>query len=577
MISMYAHIVQLVSQLKAYGIKKVVFSGGNRNIPLQETIISDPFFECYSHLDERTAAYFALGLAVKSNEIVAISCTSGTALANYTPAVVEAFYQKVPLLILSADRPPLLLDQNEDQMINQTDIFKNFVKKFVNLPFVHGPHTTWGCRILITEALNQLRHHGDGPVHINFPIEDSGFKFKDGIAPVGTPIPLLSPFVKSHKEYLLNRIKNFKRIAIMCGQTNGLSKEESDLINKFCVKYNAIVIADALSNVQDLTHVINLALMNRNHPKWVEAQNLFPDLVIQIGGRTTFGVNGRFRANKNLFEYWLVSSSGNIADLFRNIKCVIESDILNFFEMFSSDEESIKHKSGLFGKRLDSTTLLSQYYTTVRSYLDKCIGFPKIPYSNIYSTKRLMESIPAKSLVHLGILDSLNHGLLFLNKNNVECYSNRPTWGIDGTLASFLGQAYLHDNLAYLLIGDLSFFYGMNAIWSHHIKNNVRIMLNNNNGTSTIEPNAIRYKIDVNNWGKYQGTRHNATAKGWAESVGFKYLEAHNQSEFEEKLKEFHSKSDKPVLFEVFTDNKVNHSVKSSTSGYMDKLPIENK
>lgn len=562
MISSVKSIQIIVGLLKGYNIKKIVFSGGTRNIPLMESIIHDEFFECFYHADERTASYIGLGLAVKSNEIVALSCTSGTALANYCSAIAEAYYQHVPLLVLSADRRPYLLNQNEDQMINQPNIFANFIKKSVDLPEAAGPLTSWTCRRLVCEAINELRHGVDGPVQINYRIGDENFKFDSALTVMPDyGIKLYQDLSKSTVLNLYNELQKYKRIVVLCGQSTVHTKEFREQLDLFCSKFNAVAIYDALSNIGDkLNYGLNIAAFNRAKPSWKNDEDLFPDLVIHIDGRTTFGVNGSFKSKKNSFAYWYVNKSGEVSDFFRNLSKVIQGDATVFFK-------SINDIASNYTERY-SNSYLNKFKVAVSSLPP----FPEMPLCGLRVCKDLMEAIPNNSLVHLGILDSLNHGLYFLDNPSVQCYSNRATWGIDGSLASFVGQSYLHNGLSFMLMGDLSFFYGMNAIWNSHIKSSVRILVNNNNGTSTIESNARRFGLDLDAWGRFQGEQHNTSVKSWVESLGFKYLSAKNLSEFKKNLLVFTESSDRPIVFEVFTDNAVNHYIKSSTTGYFDKI-----
>ena len=183
---------------------------------------------CFRNSDD---CFYSLGTSDKSKEIVVLSCTSGTALANYVPAIAEAYYQHVPLLVLSADRRPLLLNQNEDQMINQPGIFDNFIKMSIDLPEAIGPHTRWGCRRLICEGINELTHHNLGPVHINYRIGDEGFKFEEGIIDPDIGIKLIQELNEENVTTLKNELSKYSRIAILCGQSSVLTQKQCDSIN----------------------------------------------------------------------------------------------------------------------------------------------------------------------------------------------------------------------------------------------------------------------------------------------------------------------------------------------------------
>ena len=171
------NILQLAALLEAYGITRVVLCPGSRNAPIVHTLSNHPGFVCHAMTDERSAGYFALGLALNSGKPVAVCCTSGTALLNLHPAVAEAFYQKVPLIVISADRPAAWIGQMDGQTLPQPEVFRSLVKKSVNLPEIHTEEDEWFCNRLINEALLETNHHGKGPVHINVPVSEPLFNF----------------------------------------------------------------------------------------------------------------------------------------------------------------------------------------------------------------------------------------------------------------------------------------------------------------------------------------------------------------------------------------------------------------
>ena len=174
----------IIAMLKKYGIRHLVLSAGSRNVPFVHSVESDPFFKCYSVVDERSAGYFAIGLAQELNEPVLISCTASTASCNYYPPVAEAFYQNVPLVILTSDRNPEMMGQREDQMINQVGMFDRHVRKSVNLPLINNKSNENYCERLLNEALLELNHNGtSGPVHINVPMDSYNRTFNVKVLP----------------------------------------------------------------------------------------------------------------------------------------------------------------------------------------------------------------------------------------------------------------------------------------------------------------------------------------------------------------------------------------------------------
>ena len=214
----------IIALLKKYGITHCVLSAGSRNVPFVHSIEEDPDFHCYSVVDERSAGYFALGLSQELNQPVVISCTSSTATCNYWPPVAEAFYQGVPIVVLTSDRDPEMLGQWEDQMINQVGMYDRHVRKSVNLPIINNRDDEFYCQRLVNEALLELNHHGTGPVHINVPMKSYNNSFNIKTLPEVTKIDrlCLDDADDLWKEKI-EKLKKAKRILVTCGQNSYVS------------------------------------------------------------------------------------------------------------------------------------------------------------------------------------------------------------------------------------------------------------------------------------------------------------------------------------------------------------------
>ena len=216
------NILQLVALLKAHQIQKIVLCPGSRNIPIVQTLVNIPEFTCYPVTDERSAGFFALGLALNGGSPAAICCTSGTALLNIHPAVAEAFYQQVPLVVISADRPAAWIGQMDGQTLPQPGVFGSLVKKSVNLPEIQSEEDEWYCNRLINEALMELDHHGKGPVHINVPISEPFFKLPVTELPEARVITRYQGLNVYEKDYqpLIDRLNRYQRRMVVVGQMN---------------------------------------------------------------------------------------------------------------------------------------------------------------------------------------------------------------------------------------------------------------------------------------------------------------------------------------------------------------------
>ncbi len=527
-------VQHLVALLKAHNIKHMVCSPGNRNVQIVHALESDPFFKTYCVTDERSAAFFALGIIEKLGEPCAVCCTSGTALANYASAVSEAYYQRLPLLVISADRNPAYLNQREDQMIPQIDILKSVCKKSVSLPIEEDEKSMQYSNLLLNEALLELCHHGSAPVHINIPFEaDMGFS--EDIASINVRCIRRHDINNKNtwKDKLTDLPENAK-ILVIYGQAAVPDGNETAAAEAFAKKFNCIFAVDHLSNYH------GYASINTFYSSKIMSEDAFskiaPDIVISINGNFTSYIRSFLKSSAGSFQHWLVCEDGNVADPFRSLTDIFECSTAEFFSTFVT----------LADKK--STHSYLEKWQEQMQYIDNA----ELPYSDIYAVQQFIKRVPANSLLHLGNSTSVRLAQHFSLEKSVEVYCNRGTNGIDGSMSAFIGQAMLHDGLAFLLIGDLSFFYDMNGLWNRYVGKNVRILLNNNSGATLFHYIIGTEKIPTLN--NVTSAEHFAVAKGWVESQGMKYLCAHSKEELDAVLPEFMSKdSDAPIVLEVFT------------------------
>lgn len=542
MYSIIENVRILVGLLKGHGIKHVVTSPGGSSIPIVHTVEVDDYFTCYSVIDERSAGYFALGIAQQTGEPVAVVCTSGTAACNYLPAVTEACYQNVPLAIITADKHPYYDKQLVVQVINQENMYQDKVKHSVTLPFkINNDEDFWYCHRLVNEALLELNHHGSGPVHINIPTIGSQIDFSVKELPDVTALNRVS--YDSGAEQWQEKIKelaSFRNVLVVFGQHSPYSGCTVRHIEMFAEKYNCVLSVEHVSNLKCKGAVSTYPVIETS-PGYA-AQVVPPDLVISLGGNlATYKMQGYLAQVKGKCRHWVVEESGYVKDPFKKLTDIFECTPAHFFEYFSESAplESINDQS---------------YYKAWEELLS---GFKvlEMPFSNMYAAWGLSKHIPDNSLLHLSILNSTRHMHFFDLDKSIRVYSNIGALGIDGSMSSFMGQAAVSDHLAFLMIGDLSFFYDMNSAGLKHVGRNVRVLLVNNSGAS--EFHFYIGEENIPTLDEYISVRHKSTAKGWVESCGFKYLSASTQEEFDEAIVEFTSeKSDSPILLEVFTDMK---------------------
>lgn len=527
----------IIALLKKWGIRHCVLSAGSRNVPFVHSVEEDPFFHCYSVVDERSAGYFALGLSQQIQEPVVISCTASTASCNYWPPVAEAYYQGVPLIVLTSDRDPAMLGQWEDQMIDQVGMFDRHVRKSVNLPEVHDQRDFIFCQRLVNEALLELNHNGTGPVHINIPMKSYNNSFNVKTLPQVTKIERLSLMNDIHWKGKIARLKSCKRIMVTCGQASYVSPELQASIANFYKRYNAVISVEHMSNMHIEGAINTFVCMDTRFVTSNKFKSLMPDIVISYGNNIAQGLKEMLRKFPGEFEHWLIQPDGKVIDMYKSITTIFECTPEYFFK-YCNDSA------------MDNTNDFL-YYNQVKEYSDSVI-IPDFKYCNIYAIKKVVENIPSNSILHLSINDSIRITNFFKLHSNVKVYANIGTYGIDGCLSSFIGQSIATDTLSFLVIGDLAFFYDMNALRIKHVKNNIRILLLNNEGGEEFYYNQC-WKNEASDL--HTTARHHTKAEGWVKENGFIYLSAHDKDSFDEAYKTFMKQdSDKPIFLEVFTE-----------------------
>lgn len=524
----------VLSLLKKFNIKKIVASPGTTNVPISRTVQNDPYFEVYSVVDERSAAYFATGLSFASNEPVVISCTGATASRNYLSALTEAYYRNLPIIALTSQHhsPDYndLVPQLTDRTVSQNDI-----KRYAALlPVVKDDEDLKQCIFQVNKALSIATTNGRGPVHINLPVNTS-YTFKTKKLPDYQKIDYYS--AETITEGKLGHELLGKKIGIFIGAHNPFDDATLKSINKFVKKTGAVVFYDHTSNYTGENRVLTSQIADL-----LETSNV-PDLVIDIGS-----ISGDYSASR-LFRgvpTWRISEDGELHNRQGIVKLrkVFHCTERYFFESINATTTSLK---------------LVNYYNQIAKSI-QTIKVPNLPLSNTFISYRLSSHLPKGSLLHMGILNSLRNMDFFEVDKSIMTSCNVGGFGIDGPVSTLIGQSVADRNrLAFGLVGDLAFFYDMNALGIRDVGKNIRILLVNNG-------NGVEFRLNVTlegQWGSdtdkfISAAGHNGSAQAWAESRGFKYMSAKTKKEFDEQLGEFcHKDVDyfgAPVLFEVFTE-----------------------
>lgn len=521
----------VLSILKAHHIRKVIVSPGSTNIAVVGSMEHDPFFEMYSCVDERSAAYMACGISAESGEPVVLSCTGATASRNYYPGLTEAFYRKLPILALTSSQDSRLIGHLKDQVTNRSFPPKDVVKFSTTLQNVRDEDDEWDVTIKANRAILELNHHGKGPVHINIETtycrEFSVKKIPD--------VRIIKRFCYFDTFPELPKGK----IAIFIGSHVRLSIHETEVIDNFCKSYNAIVLCEPCSGYKGKYAIFyTLAAWK----KWAE-DNLCFDLVIHLGE-----ISGFVWICSLAKEIWRVSEDGELRDLLRKLTCVFEMREIDFFSNFL--KENIVGDDSFYYKCLKSTKVTYSF-------------LPELPFSNLWIAKKLHQVIPQNSVVHLGILAPLRSWNYMGICGDYESECNQGGFGIDGNLSTLIGASLVHPQKLYFgIVGDLSFFYDMNSLGNRDIKNNVRILVVNNglgcefrlfNQVGDILGSETDEFISA---ARHFGNKSPQVIKDLALNWGYEYMCAYSKEDFEKVYEHFVSPefSEKSIIFEVFTE-----------------------
>lgn len=532
--------------LKAHNIRHIIASPGSTNTALVSSMQQDPYFIMYSSVDERSAAYMACGLAAELEEPVVISCTGATASRNYLPGLTEAYYRKLPVLAITSMQALNKVGHLVAQTIDRSTMPIDTVNLSVSLPIVKDSEDVWECEMKVNQAILELKRSGGGPVHINLPTTYT-HPYSTKQLPNYRVINRITPY-----DSLPNLEKN--KIAIFIGSHKKWSEEETAALEKFCELYNAVVFCDHTSGYQGK---FRLLFSLGAAQSLMDNTKLKPDLLIHIGE-----ISGDYAslsmAGK---EVWRVNEDGEIRDTFRCLRYVFEMPEKHFFESYISK----KGNKTYIQRSISIVNSKNSYYIQLNNQL-KALRYKvkELPFSNLWLASRLAPYIPEKSIIHFGILNSLRSWNFFELPTSVTASSNVGGFGIDGCLSSLIGASLADPSKLYFaVIGDLAFFYDINALGNRHVGNNVRILLvNNGKGTE-----FRLYNHQASGFGEaadefvaaagHFGNKSPKLVKDFATNLGYEYLSASSKEEFEATYERFitSEKTDKPIIFEVFTDS----------------------
>lgn len=521
----------VIALLKAHGIHRVIASPGTTNMTFVVSIENDPWFQIWSSVDERSAAYLACGMAAETGEPVVISCTGATASRNYMPGLTEAYYRKLPVLAITSTRGNHQVGHLIDQQIDRRKLPNDIAMESVTIPMVKDSEDERFCEIEANKAILALKLNGGGPAHINLYTRYS----QDFSV---TEIPHVNAIYRhTIFDQKLPDIPKDGKIVIFVGSHANFSERLTAAVDKFCATYDSVVLCDHTSGYRGKYEVHYQLVCGQQqwHSPLANA-----NLCIHIGE-----VSGN-QFNVYAAHTWRVSPDGALRDTFGNLRRVFIMPEEEFFERYAEDDVS-------------HTELLEAMTAEVDNIKEK---LPELPFSNIWMAQQMCNKLPKGCELHLGILHSLRSWNFFKLPAGIQAKCNVGGFGIDGGLSTMIGASFVQPEKIFIgVFGDLAFFYDLNVIGNRHVGNNVRILLiNNGKGNEFRNYNHPCYFLGeeadmyVAAAGHY-GNMSNKLVKDYATDLGYEYLAASNKNEFNAVVDRFliPEVTDKPMILEVFT------------------------
>jgi 2-succinyl-5-enolpyruvyl-6-hydroxy-3-cyclohexene-1-carboxylate synthase len=543
------HIRDIAEICSLKGINYAVVSPGSRNAPLVIAFNRHPKIKCISIPDERVAAFFALGMAQQLQEPVALICTSGSAAVNYAPAIVEAFYQNIPLLILTSDRPEEWIDQGDGQTIQQRNIYSNYIKKSFQLKQdTSGDDDLWFNNRIISDAINIANFPLKGPVHINVPLKEPLYNTE--IVSIHSSPKIINQVFNNYEiseevtiELSLH-ISQQKKVLIIIGMFFP-NKKFAEAIEKIAEFDNVVILAETASNISSKNSLscIDNALETFTEK---EVEEFMPDLLITLGNNiTSKRIKNVLRKNKPQ-QHWHVNETNTTIDTFASLTHTIICDPLRFVEKIVAQiKPSNSNYKNIWHNRNNQIDILRDKFMQT------------IEWSDIKVFSILLPKIPNHSQIQMGNSTPVRYIQLFNSNASVGYFGNRGTSGIDGCTSTAAGASYINENIITTLItGDVAFFYDSNALWNKNINSNFKIILINNSGGNIFR--IIEGPSKVEELEEFFETSQNYTAKHICKTFGIEYFESTDEETLHKELKHFFDQKNKPALLEIFTEAKEN-------------------
>lgn len=533
----------LVDLLVANGVENVVISPGSRNAPLIIAMARCEKLKKHVVIDERSAAFIALGMANASGSPVALVCTSGTALLNYAPAVAEAYYRRTPLIVISADRPVEWIDQDDSQTIRQYEALANYVKGSYNIPdHIYDETTKWYVNRIINDAIINATSGRQAPVHLNMQFDE----------PLNVVINKPEQqtrcinIVKAHKLLdndglisLAHRISEAMKVMIIAG-FNAPDVKLNQALKRLACHKNIVVLTETISNLKDKKYISTIdSVLNIMSEE--EKQIAQPDIVITLGGALVSRHIKQYLRATRPTEHWHIGITDTTIDCFQSLTTRIDIEPGDFFSQIN-------------GKIVDNyQSEYSLFWADIKSRAERIHKefVKKAEWSDLKAFDIIFKSIPSKWNLQLSNGTSIRYAQLFNTTkfNRSDC--NRGVSGIDGCTSTALGASLVYDDVTLLISGDMSAQYDIGALSSNLISSRFKMIVIDNGGGGIFR--FIKSTSHLPELEEYFAAKTNLPVKCIAQGYGFEYFEASNEHQLKKTIKEFISTDNKPAILCVKT------------------------
>ncbi|AOC96776.1 2-succinyl-5-enolpyruvyl-6-hydroxy-3-cyclohexene-1-carboxylate synthase [Flavobacterium anhuiense] len=525
----------IIEILSAKGIVNIIISPGSRNAPLTIGFAQNPNFNCYSIADERCAAFFALGIAQQTKQPTAIVCTSGSALLNYYPALAEAFYSQIPLIVISADRPQSKIDIGDGQTIRQENVFANHSVFNANLTEEASEENDLKINLAIETAILKK-----GPVHINAPFEEPLYETTEELSvqpKITNPKPEAFPLIIENNEEVISVWNTAKRKLILVG-VNEANTIDKEIIENLASDPSVVVLTETTSNLHHESFINSIDTLITPFDDF-DFKKFNPEVLVTFGGMVVSKrIKGFLRKYKPK-HHWHIDTL-RAYDTFGALTKHFEMQPNDFFKDLLSKTSFVK--SNYFN---NVNTVYQTRLERRKDYLNK------IEFSDFKVFEKVIESLPKNSMLQISNSSAIRYAQLIDIDNSIEVFCNRGTSGIDGSTSTAIGAAVGNEKQTIFVTGDISFLYDSNALWNSYIPKNFKIILVNNGGGGIFRILPGHQEKPVFN--TYFETSHKLTAEHLAKMYGLNYFTAHDVPSLENGINSLYDSNKTPCILEIFT------------------------